>query len=313
MKPESKNITLQLFSFLILYMVVLNNTSFSQNQNTNELLKNSLKIKSARIKSCQKYEHSYTFGKRNEVGELKQEISYNDQGLELSVKYFDDNSLTSYFEYEYDDKNNLIKSSEYEFFNILKERSEYRYENGLNTDCVIYDPFGNVSDKQIFEYNDAKQLVGGKTLYGNGILYLQWINKYDGKNLVEEVFYDSSGNITKKFTSEYLNNKKIKETTLNPNDGKIREISYEYPSKFKTIIKSKDYVFTKTFELEFVKVYDKNENLIEVYYLKKEDGSFQNRKKYEYDKNGNLLEETHYSILNEPEKSILYKYTYTKN
>jgi hypothetical protein len=84
------------------------------------------------------YKESETF--YDSKGNILEEISYK-QG-----------KVAKHFKYQYDAENNKIKEEEFDLSGKLIELSEYKFENGLRTEKIVYDGNKKMKSKKTYVY-----------------------------------------------------------------------------------------------------------------------------------------------------------------
>ncbi len=82
------------------------------------------------------------------------EIYYDQRGNILEEIYYKDGRVTKHFKYTYDADDNKIKEEEYDTNGKLKEYSEYKFENGLRTEKVVYDASKTVKLRKTYQYTN---------------------------------------------------------------------------------------------------------------------------------------------------------------
>ncbi|HNW50138.1 MAG TPA: hypothetical protein PKH79_03590 [Prolixibacteraceae bacterium] len=89
---------------------------------------------------------------------LEKEEYYNFRGDLVEIKEYDNSGkgITSWFKYKYDNQGELIEELELNAKGEQKERAEYKYENGLKTEKLIYDSKNRLSKKKTFKYELRK-------------------------------------------------------------------------------------------------------------------------------------------------------------
>lgn len=60
--------------------------------------------------------------------------------------------ISKHFKYQYDASNNKIKEEELDSSGRLIESSEYKYENGLRIEKLVYDSNRKLKSKKIYQY-----------------------------------------------------------------------------------------------------------------------------------------------------------------
>jgi len=82
------------------------------------------------------------------------EVYFDQKGNILEEIYYKDGRVTSHFKYQYDADNNKIREEEYDQNGKLKEYSEYKFENGLRMEKVVYDSQKSVKLKKTYQYTN---------------------------------------------------------------------------------------------------------------------------------------------------------------
>jgi hypothetical protein len=81
------------------------------------------------------------------------EIFYDQHGNILEEIYYKEGKVTKHFKYEYDTLDNKTKEEEYDVSGKLKEYSEYKYDNKLRIEKIVYDPQKNIKSKKSYQYS----------------------------------------------------------------------------------------------------------------------------------------------------------------
>ncbi len=89
---------------------------------------------------------------------IEKEEVYNFRGDLIEIKeYSEEGKVVSlWFRYKYDNQGNLIEEEELNGKGEIKERYEYKYENGLKTEKLYYDNKGRLFKKKIYKYELRK-------------------------------------------------------------------------------------------------------------------------------------------------------------
>ena len=90
--------------------------------------------------------------------QIEKEEVYNFRGDLIEIKeYSEEGKVVSlWFRYKYDNQGNLIEEEELNSKGEIKERYEYKYENGLKTEKLYYDNKGRLFKKKIYKYELRK-------------------------------------------------------------------------------------------------------------------------------------------------------------
>jgi hypothetical protein len=80
------------------------------------------------------------------------ETYYDIRGNVIESVTYKQGKVDKHFKYSYDADNNKIKEEEFDATGRLKESSEYKYENGLRTEKIVYDPNKKIKSKKTYTY-----------------------------------------------------------------------------------------------------------------------------------------------------------------
>ncbi len=80
------------------------------------------------------------------------EITYDQQGNMLEEIYYKEGRVTKHFKYQYDADGNKVREEEFDPSGKLKEFSEYKFNKGLRTEKIVYDPQRNIKMKKTYVY-----------------------------------------------------------------------------------------------------------------------------------------------------------------
>jgi len=132
---------------LILFIGFLSFNTFGQDKK--EVLENGIQVK-----------RSYVIDIANGDKEpaIEKEEFYNFRGDLVEVKEYTDQGKTidNWVKYKYDNQGNSIEEQLLNAKGEIKERFEYKYENGLKTEKLSYDNKNRLSKKKIFKYELRK-------------------------------------------------------------------------------------------------------------------------------------------------------------
>lgn len=196
--------------------------------------------------------------------------SYNHIGKSLKSSYYENDTLSAWNEYSYDEEGNLTSEASYGDGGI---GSSVEYE---------YDSKGNLSKET--HYTGSENQVNYWYTYS-----------YDGEgNLLEVTYYDTSSTYTEyEYVYDEVGNL-IQETDYSSN-GNYKEISYDYNTEGKV---TKEFIHYESnsdstesdndFWHEYE--YDSAGNLLKV--IEYEGDAVDWSVEYEYDESGNILEAT---------------------
>jgi len=80
------------------------------------------------------------------------ETYYDDRGNVLESITYKLGKVDKHFKYQYDIGNNKTKEEEFDTSGRIKETSEYKYENGLRTEKIVYDSGRKIKSKKTYTY-----------------------------------------------------------------------------------------------------------------------------------------------------------------
>lgn len=85
--------------------------------------------------------------------QLKESETYFDpQGNILEEIKYNEGKVTKHFRYKYDPDGNKIYEEELDPSGKVKESSEYKIENGLRTEKIVYDQNKRIKSRKIYTY-----------------------------------------------------------------------------------------------------------------------------------------------------------------
>jgi hypothetical protein len=85
--------------------------------------------------------------------QYKESETYFDQkGNILEEINYKQGDVTKHFKYQYDADNNKIREEEYDPSGRLIEFSEYKFDNGLRVEKIVYDANKKVKSKKSYTY-----------------------------------------------------------------------------------------------------------------------------------------------------------------
>jgi hypothetical protein len=80
------------------------------------------------------------------------ETYFDSRGNVLEEITYKQGKITKHFKYQYDSDNNKIKEEEYDPSGKLTESSEYKIENGLRVEKIVFDGNKKIKSKKIYNY-----------------------------------------------------------------------------------------------------------------------------------------------------------------
>ena len=80
--------------------------------------------------------------------------TYNDKGDLVDLKVYNSNGkyAKDWFQYKYNEDGKLIEEIEYDSKQNIKDRTVYKYVNGLKTSKEVFDRKGRLSKRTTYEY-----------------------------------------------------------------------------------------------------------------------------------------------------------------
>jgi len=132
---------------IIIFVSLLAFNSFGQDKK--EVIEKGIQVK-------RNYELDIATGDKEPV--IEKEEYYNFRGDIIEVKVFTDKGKTidSWIKYKYDGQGNLIEEQLLNAKGEVKERYEYKYENGLKTEKQYFDNKNRLFKKKIYKYELRK-------------------------------------------------------------------------------------------------------------------------------------------------------------
>jgi len=194
------------------------------------------------------YSHEYENGVRilstyNDEGQLVLSAKYeiggqSADGLKTEVKtertyYLEENRIEQAVLILGED-GNLLEETVYEKGEKIRF---HKYAGTLITETNYYAEGEVFTGKQVFEYNDKKQVLT-ETLYdAKNVMQSRTVNQYNNKGLLNKTMnYDNEGKILSYTTYNYdLNNNPIKQTTYDGNDAMTEQIVRSFNNKNRVI------------------------------------------------------------------------------
>jgi hypothetical protein len=85
--------------------------------------------------------------------QLKESETYYDQkGNILEEIRYKQGKVNKHFKYQYDSNLNKIKEEEYNPSGDIIESSEYKYDNGMRIEKIVFDEKGKIKSRKIYQY-----------------------------------------------------------------------------------------------------------------------------------------------------------------
>ena len=104
----------------------------------------------ATIKSIVVSEEKYDMLVKKQYKES--ETYYDARGNVIESITYKLGKVNKHFKYQYDQENNKIKEEEFDTSGRIKETSEYKYENGLRTEKLVYDQNKKMKSRKTYVY-----------------------------------------------------------------------------------------------------------------------------------------------------------------
>lgn len=80
------------------------------------------------------------------------ETYFDSRGNVLEEISYKQGKVNKHFKYQYDPGNNKIKEEEFDPSGRIKESSEYKYDNGLRVEKIVYDRNNKIKLRKIYNY-----------------------------------------------------------------------------------------------------------------------------------------------------------------
>jgi hypothetical protein len=85
--------------------------------------------------------------------QYKESETYFDvQGNVIEEIKYDQGKVSKHFRYQYDSAGNKIKEEELDSSGKIKESSEYKFENGLRVEKIVYDQNRKIRSRKTYTY-----------------------------------------------------------------------------------------------------------------------------------------------------------------
>lgn len=85
--------------------------------------------------------------------QFKESETYFDlRGNVIEEITYKEGKVKKHFKYQYDNDNNKIKEEQYDQAGRIIESSEYKYENGLRTEKIIFDSNKKIKSRKTYQY-----------------------------------------------------------------------------------------------------------------------------------------------------------------
>lgn len=107
-------------------------------------------VKKDRIKSIIVTEEQYDVLVKKQYKES--ETYYDTNGNVLEEITYKQGKVNKHFKYQYDSDNNKIKEEEFDPSGKIIEYSEYKIENGLRVEKIVYDDNKKIKSKKLYQY-----------------------------------------------------------------------------------------------------------------------------------------------------------------
>ena len=218
-------------------------------------------------------------------GSLKVEYEYDERELLIKETYYNtDGSLSYYLKYEYNENNSLIKLESYDSAGNLEMYYTYEYdESGNLAKRSFYIPameqyeLGSLSSYTTYEYDQNGQLTKASEHNANGTLALVTEYGEDGNRMKTDYYVDNS--VSEYSTYEYDENGNEAKRSDYYADGSLKwYYVYEYDENGNQIKGSR---------------YDQNNSMMD-YWTNEYDELGNQVRMNNYDKDGNLEYTTEY-------------------
>jgi hypothetical protein len=120
------------------------------------ILGNSLSANSQKSGSKDNIKSIIVMEEKNDMLIKKQykesETYFDTKGNVLEEIAYKQGKVTKHFKYQYDSDNNKIREEEFDPAGRLIESSEYKYNNGLRIEKIVYDGNKKTKSKKTYQY-----------------------------------------------------------------------------------------------------------------------------------------------------------------
>jgi hypothetical protein len=106
--------------------------------------------KDRKIKSVVVYQEKYDMLVTRKYKDSEQ--YFDQRGNLIEDITYKQGKVNKHFKYQYDSDNNKIREEELDPSGRTKEVSEYKYENGLRREKIVYDSNKKIKSKRIYQY-----------------------------------------------------------------------------------------------------------------------------------------------------------------
>lgn len=275
--------------FVLLRISILTVLIFLSCRNNNEVIStndNAPKNKIAQlgIQYEMVYEYKYRFGDPDEQSEtLKSIIEYNKRGLVV----MDSNSYGKIL-YLYKDDKEIERKILDTLGRIESIIKNYKYENGLNIEKMIFAADGTFKEKLIYEYDKNKNNTNIITYDNNNKIVEKYKMTYDSlNNLILQEYYDQNGKISSLRKFVKLEGNKEEVSSYRDPENSSEKDSYI------VLYNDKHQVTERIFFYE--------------YGILEEKGIWEYKTQFKYDNNDLLIEEIEFDKNGMPEKLLKTK------
>ncbi len=250
------------------------------------------RIAESDIKSISQWTHRFSGGKPNSSGYKTTETHYDKNGNAIEViNYRSNGKISSRLLYKYNNKNLRTEYVMYQQLNRpeleVSYKQQFHYnEKNLKTHEVVFD--GQSSYRIIYEYypnDELKEIV--KYGVGNKVDE-RWVYTY--KDNVQEInIFKPDKVLSSIMRKEFDENGNILlDIRLNNKGNELQRVVNKYDGKNRLVETAEFYSGKMTKKQEFK--YNNQDLVVEVI-QHNPDGSSFTQSKYQYDKNGSLIEE----------------------
>jgi hypothetical protein len=106
--------------------------------------------KDRKIKSIVVYQEKYDMLVTRKYKDSEQ--YFDQRGNLIEDITYKQGKVNKHFKYQYDSDNNKIREEELDPSGRIKEVSEYKYENSLRSEKIVYDSNKKIKSKRIYQY-----------------------------------------------------------------------------------------------------------------------------------------------------------------
>ena len=187
----------------------------------------------------------------------------------------------------------ITEKTYYDCDGDLRKKSVYEYDSdNLLSNITFYEvdwrhPNGSLDSKEVYQYNEKRQLVQLIRYDSDGVEILKHISEWEGKNKVKDMYYYNEL-LSRVQVNEYNGNSIVKSVVTDSDGKEIERLEHEDNRLSKWV--QEDYTATYRYNDKGLCCATENGRLSGVYFTSSEGKSF--IYEYEYDQKGNWIKRT---------------------